>query len=120
MYIIDVEVDENSISIVFDCILEDGLNFYSFLRVLISPSLSVVYIDHLFKRLVIHSMLFVSVSSEFIIVIISPFIMEAAPGAIAVMVSSSNRYSILSNVLDYAILSNWCAWLYLASQCFIN
>ena len=50
------------------------------------------------------SMLLVLVASEFTIVIIFPLIMEAAPGDIVVLVSSRNRSSISSNVLDYAIL----------------
>ena len=96
--------------------LRMDLKISSFLRVLLSIFLSVVYTGHLFKRLVIRNMLLVSVSSEVNISIISPLIMEVDPEAIAVLVSYSNRYLVLSNGLEYEIFRAWYEWLYLASQ----
>ena len=96
---IDVEVDVNSIYIVFDWILD-----YGFGIIIISGGMTInflvcFYIGHLFKRLVICSILLVLVSSEVTIAIIFILITESDPGAIAVLVSSSNRSSLLSNEL---------------------
>ena len=104
----------SSISIIFDRILEDGFEFLSFLRVLLSPYLSVVYIGQLFKRLLIISISLVSFTSKFSTAIIPPLITEAYPGDIEVLVSYKNSSSISLNGLEYVILRTWCAWLYLA------
>ena len=52
--------------------------------------------------------------------IIFILITESAPGSISVLVSSSNRSSILYNLLEYAVMKTWFAWLYLASHFFVN
>ena len=96
------------------------LKISSLMMVRLSPSLSVVYTGHLFKRLVMCSIPLVSVPSEVAIVIIYPLIMEAAPGFIVFLVSSINRSSIPPNGLEYAVLRTWFEWLYLESQSFVN
>ena len=77
-----------------------------------------MHIGQLFNRSMISCMLLVSVKSEVTIVIIFILITESAPGSISVLVSSSNRSSILYNLLEYAVMKTWFAWLNLVSQCF--
>ena len=58
-----------------------------------------MYIGHLFNSLVVNIVLFVSVKSEVIILIIFPLIIEADQVDIEFLVSSSNRSLIPLNGL---------------------